>query len=59
MMVGASELGQGMCGVMSQIAAEVLGIGVDAVGIICADTAATPYDRGTFSSRVTFIREWQ
>ena len=53
-MVGASELGQGMCGVMSQIAAEVLGIGVDAVGIICADTAATPYDRGTFSSRVTF-----
>ena len=53
-MVGASELGQGMCAVMSQIAAEVLGIGVESVGIICADTGATPYDRGTFSSRVTF-----
>jgi CO/xanthine dehydrogenase Mo-binding subunit len=53
-MVGASELGQGMCCVLSQIAAEVLGIPVESVGITCADTGATPYDRGTFSSRVTF-----
>lgn len=53
-MVGASELGQGMCVVLSQIAAEVLGIPVESVGITCADTGATPYDRGTFSSRVTF-----
>lgn len=53
-MVGASEIGQGMCVVMSQIAAEELGIPVEAVGITCADTGATPYDRGTFSSRVTF-----
>jgi len=53
-MVGASEIGQGMCVVLSQIAAEELGISVDAVGITCADTGATPYDRGTFSSRVTF-----
>jgi carbon-monoxide dehydrogenase large subunit len=53
-MVGASELGQGMCVVLSQIAAEELGIRVEDVGITCADTGATPYDRGTFSSRVTF-----
>ena len=53
-MVGASEIGQGMCVVLSQIAAEELGIPVEAVGITCADTGATPYDRGTFSSRVTF-----
>ena len=53
-MVGASEIGQGMCVVLSQIAAEELGIPVDAVAITCADTGATPYDRGTFSSRVTF-----
>jgi carbon-monoxide dehydrogenase large subunit len=53
-MVGSSELGQGMCGVLSQIAAEVLGIPVESVGLTCADTGATPYDRGTFSSRVTF-----
>jgi CO/xanthine dehydrogenase Mo-binding subunit len=54
MLVGSSELGQGMCVVLSQIAAEELGIPVEAVGITCADTGATPYDRGTFSSRVTF-----
>jgi CO/xanthine dehydrogenase Mo-binding subunit len=53
-LVGASEIGQGMCVVLSQIAAEELGIPVEAVGITCADTGATPYDRGTFSSRVTF-----
>ena len=53
-LVGASEIGQGMCVVLSQIAAEELGISVEAVGITCADTGATPYDRGTFSSRVTF-----
>jgi CO/xanthine dehydrogenase Mo-binding subunit len=53
-LVGASELGQGMCVVLSQIAAEELGIPVEAVGITWADTGATPYDRGTFSSRVTF-----
>ena len=53
-MVGASEIGQGMCVVLSQIAAEALGIPVGSVGITCADTGATPYDRGTFSSRVTF-----
>src|SRR5437016_3077591 len=53
-LVGASEIGQGSCVVLSQIAAEELGIPVEAVGITCADTGATPYDRGTFSSRVTF-----
>jgi CO/xanthine dehydrogenase Mo-binding subunit len=53
-LVGASEIGQGMCVVLSQIAAEALGIPVGSVGITSADTGATPYDRGTFSSRVTF-----
>lgn len=53
-LVGASEIGQGMHVVMSQIAAEVLGLPVESIGITSADTGATPYDRGTFSSRVTF-----
>ncbi|HET9549791.1 MAG TPA: molybdopterin cofactor-binding domain-containing protein, partial [Candidatus Binatia bacterium] len=53
-LVGASEIGQGMCVVLCQIAAEALAIPVGSVGITCADTGATPYDRGTFSSRVTF-----
>jgi carbon-monoxide dehydrogenase large subunit len=53
-LVGASEVGQGMEVVLSQMAAEELGLPVEAVGITSADTAVTPYDRGTFSSRVTF-----
>ncbi|MGH7825981.1 MAG: xanthine dehydrogenase family protein molybdopterin-binding subunit [Candidatus Binatia bacterium] len=52
-LVGASEIGQGMEVVMSQIVAEELGLPIEAVGITTADTAVTPYDRGTFSSRVT------
>ncbi len=53
-LVGASEIGQGMSVVLSQIAAEELGLPLEAVGITTADTSVTPYDRGTFSSRVTF-----
>ncbi len=52
-LVGASEIGQGSEVVLSQIAAEELGIPIDVVSIMSADTAVTPYDRGTFSSRVT------
>ncbi|MBI4528726.1 MAG: xanthine dehydrogenase family protein molybdopterin-binding subunit [Deltaproteobacteria bacterium] len=52
-LVGASEIGQGAVVVLSQIAAEELGLPIDAVGITVADTAVTPYDRGTYSSRVT------
>jgi carbon-monoxide dehydrogenase large subunit len=33
---------------------EVLGLPIECIGIKSADTAVTPYDRGTFSSRVTF-----
>jgi carbon-monoxide dehydrogenase large subunit len=53
-LVGASEVGQGMEVVLSQIAAEELGLPIELVVITSADTAVTPYDRGTFSSRVTF-----
>ena len=53
-LAGASEIGQGMSVVLCQIAAEVLGLPVEAVGISSADTGTTPYDRGTYSSRVTF-----
>ncbi|MFQ5852653.1 MAG: xanthine dehydrogenase family protein molybdopterin-binding subunit [Candidatus Binatia bacterium] len=53
LLVGASEIGQGAEVVLSQIAAEELGLPIDAVEITSADTAVTPYDRGTYSSRVT------
>ena len=41
-LVGASEIGQGMSVVMCQIAAEVLGLAVEQVGIASADTGTTP-----------------
>lgn len=52
-LVGASEIGQGTQVALSQIVAEELGIPVESVGIVVADTAVTPFDEGTYSSRVT------
>ncbi|MBI4528472.1 MAG: xanthine dehydrogenase family protein molybdopterin-binding subunit [Deltaproteobacteria bacterium] len=52
-LVGASEIGQGSLVALSQIAAEELGIPVESVAIVSADTAVCPFDQGTFSSRVT------
>jgi CO/xanthine dehydrogenase Mo-binding subunit len=53
--VGTTELGQGARTVMSQIAAEGLGISSDLVRVHGADTRFTPYDRSTGASRSTTI----
>jgi CO/xanthine dehydrogenase Mo-binding subunit len=53
--VGTTELGQGPRTVMSQIAAEALGISSDHVRVHGADTRFTPYDRSTGASRSTTI----
>jgi len=52
---GSTDLGQGSNTVLSQIAAETLGISVDCIRFISADTEATPYDEGTGASRLTYI----
>jgi len=52
---GASDIGQGSDTVLCQIVAEVLGINIDQVKIISADTDVTPMDLGSYASRVTFI----
>jgi carbon-monoxide dehydrogenase large subunit len=52
-LTGASEIGQGSNTVLAQIAAEELGIAVEDVTVVSADTEVTPFDHGTFSSRVT------
>ncbi|SDY88125.1 purine hydroxylase beta subunit apoprotein [Proteiniborus ethanoligenes] len=52
--VGATEVGQGAKTIMSQIPAEVLGIGVENIVFICEDTSITP-DAGTAAaSRQTY-----
>ncbi len=52
---GSTDVGQGVETVMSMIAAEVLGVGVDDVHYLKVDSAATPLDPGTFGSRVTLF----
>ncbi|MFO7951423.1 MAG: molybdopterin cofactor-binding domain-containing protein [Bacillota bacterium] len=53
-MVGASEMGQGMLTAMTQIAAEALNITTDRIEIKVPDTDFTPYDWQSVGSRVTY-----
>ncbi len=50
-----SELGQGAKTIMSQIVAEELRVPLDRVTIRPIDTAFTPFDRSTGSSRSTTV----
>lgn len=52
---GASEIGQGSDTLQVQVVAAELGVDLDCVKIIAADTARTPIDLGSYSSRVTFM----
>ena len=52
---GSTDVGQGADTVLSMIAAEVLGVGVDDVRFALVDSDSTPVDPGTFGSRVTFF----
>jgi CO/xanthine dehydrogenase Mo-binding subunit len=51
---GVTDIGQGSTTVMSQIAAEVLGIPMRKVNFVCADTLLAPMDNGTMDSRATY-----
>jgi carbon-monoxide dehydrogenase large subunit len=51
---GASEIGQGSKTVLAQICAEELGVGIETLRVVMADTASTPFDHGAFSSRLTY-----
>ncbi|MGH7825564.1 MAG: xanthine dehydrogenase family protein molybdopterin-binding subunit [Candidatus Binatia bacterium] len=53
LIVGSSDVGGGMETVLSQIAAEELGVAVADVSVISGDTSIVPFDNGTYSSRVT------
>jgi carbon-monoxide dehydrogenase large subunit len=51
--VGASDVGGGTGTSLAQIVAEELGIPLDTIRVVIADTELTPFDHGTYSSRVT------
>lgn len=55
LLVGSADIGQGSETMLSQIAAETLGIPLSAVRIKAADTLMTPYETGTFASSQTFV----
>ncbi|HEX7119631.1 MAG TPA: molybdopterin cofactor-binding domain-containing protein, partial [Longimicrobiales bacterium] len=52
---GASEIGQGSDSVVAQIVAEELGVPLDYVRTVAADTDLVPVDLGAYSSRETFM----
>ncbi len=53
--VGASDVGAGADTVLSQIAAETLGVTLDKVIITSGDTDITPFDVGAYASSTTII----
>ncbi len=52
---GASEIGQGSDTIQAQIVAEVMGVKMERIKLVAADTGLTPVDLGSYSSRVTFM----
>lgn len=50
---GKVEMGQGINTSLSQMAAEELGVAVDAIDIVMGDTDLVPYDQGTWGSLTT------
>lgn len=54
-LTGAADIGQGSSTIITQVVAEVLGIAYHRIRIIANDSAITPKDNGSYSSRVTFM----
>lgn len=52
---GAADTGQGSNTALSQIAAHALGVSYSRIRCKAGDTEITPFDTGSFASRVTFI----
>jgi 4-hydroxybenzoyl-CoA reductase subunit alpha len=54
-LTGASDIGQGSSTILTQTVVEVLGVDYGRVRVIANDSAITPKDNGSYSSRVTFM----
>jgi len=52
---GGNDIGQGSSSVVQYLVAEELGIALEQVRVIAADTDLCPVDLGAYSSRVTFM----
>ncbi|MCO5105894.1 MAG: 4-hydroxybenzoyl-CoA reductase subunit alpha [Burkholderiaceae bacterium] len=54
-LTGASDIGQGSSTLLTQIVAEVLALPLARVRVVATDSALTPKDNGSYSSRVSFM----
>jgi len=54
-LTGAADIGQGSSTIVAIAVAETLGVALERVRVIAADSAITPKDNGSYSSRVTFM----
>jgi 4-hydroxybenzoyl-CoA reductase subunit alpha len=55
LLTGAADIGQGSSTLLAQIAAEVLGLPILRLRVIAGDSALTPKDNGSYSSRVSLM----
>jgi 4-hydroxybenzoyl-CoA reductase subunit alpha len=55
LLTGAAEIGQGSSTLLAQMVAEVLGLGLERLRVVANDSAVTPKDNGSYSSRVSFM----
>lgn len=51
----SADMGTGCDTILAQIAAETLMCSMDDIGVCAADTAATPYDSGSYASSTTYV----
>jgi 4-hydroxybenzoyl-CoA reductase subunit alpha len=54
-LTGAADIGQGSSTLIAQVAAEVLGLPLSRFRVVANDSAVTPKDNGSYSSRVSFM----
>jgi aerobic carbon-monoxide dehydrogenase large subunit len=52
---GGTSLGQGVETVLGQIAADALGVDLEAVSVVCGDTDLQPFGVGSWASRTTVV----
>ncbi len=55
LLTGAADIGQGSSTLLAMVAAEALGVGLQRIRVVAADSALTPKDNGSYSSRVSFM----
>ena len=54
-LTGASDIGQGSSTLLTQVVAEVLLLPMTRIRVVATDSALTPKDNGSYSSRVSFM----